>query len=93
MAKKKSATQKVYELSDEFYEYMGLAEGTRGQAVKAVWDFAKEHGLNTSKKKNGRNQACIKTDPFLRKLFGSKEYLFMGDISKGISEHLWELEE
>lgn len=89
----KKGIQKVYEMSDEFYEYTGLAEGTRGDAVKAVWDFAKEHGLNTTKKKNGRNQACIKTDPFLRVLFGRKEYLFMGDIAKGISKHLYELEE
>lgn len=90
---KKTGIHAQHSFSDTFYEHLGLDKGTRADAVKAVWTFAKKHELNTSRPftcKNGskRNMACIKTCPQLREIFGKKAFLFMGDIASGIGEHI-----
>lgn len=84
--------QKELEFSDEFYEVTGVDVGTRAEAVKAVWDYAKENELNTSKSKNGRNQAVIICDNNLASLCSKSKgtALFMGDIARLVSANIVE---
>lgn len=90
MAKEKTGINKEHEFSDDFENIFGLGLGTRGEAVKAVWAYAKANDLSKSREKNGRNQACITTNSAMKSLFVNSKYLFMGDIAKGISSHIVE---
>ena len=74
--------------SDELYELTGKKKLTRGEAVKAVWDYAKGNNLKTNKEVDGRNSAAIKSDKMLAPIIG-KGVRTLGDISKGISKHLF----
>ena len=49
MAKKKSALDIEYVLSDELSELLGTEKATRAQVTKAIWDYIKENDLQDSK--------------------------------------------
>jgi chromatin remodeling complex protein RSC6 len=79
---------KKYYPSDELEEFLGSgSKVTRAQVVKEVWAYASEEDLKTTKKVKGRNMAAVKADSVLAPIIG-KGVRGLGDIAKGISDHL-----
>jgi len=95
MEKKENAVSKKVKLSSEFQRVFGLSEGTRGQAVKAVWDYAKRNNLKQNQmvptKKDPaktRNVAVIMPDAELIRLFGQADFYGVGEVAKGVSANV-----
>jgi chromatin remodeling complex protein RSC6 len=76
------------EVSDDVYELTGKRRMTRGEVVKAIWAYAAENDLKTTKKVKGRNTGAIKADEVLSPIIG-KGIKGLGDIAKAISDHLY----
>jgi chromatin remodeling complex protein RSC6 len=79
---------KKFSFSDELQAIGAKKKGTRADAVKAIWDYAKSEGLNETKKVKGRNMAGIKPDEYLADVFGSSKWHGMGDIARAVSANL-----
>lgn len=90
MAKKKTGVGKVYLFSQELVNIGAKKKGTRADAVKAIWDYAKSNELNETRKVKGRNSAGILPDELLQEVFDSKKWHGMGDIAKAVSENLFD---
>jgi len=82
--------KKKYEFSEELQNIGAKSKGTRADAVKAIWDYAKENDLKQTKKVKGRNMAGIKPDSELSEVFGSSKWHGMGDIARAVSDNLFE---
>lgn len=83
---KKSKTVKkppaAFNLSPELEEFMGVKEMARGEALKKVWDYIREHQLQDQK-----NKRLIHPDEKLAKIFGSAEAIDMFKMSALLSKH------
>lgn len=89
-----SITKKV-KFSQGFANVTGLSEGTRAEAVKAVWAYATTNNLKSQKSlplKNDpsktRNSAVILPDAGLKQIFGDAEFYAIGEIARGVSANV-----
>ncbi len=85
-----TGVKKKYQFSNELRAIGAKKSGTRAEAVKAIWDYAKENDLKEAKKVKGRNTAGIVPDELLKDVFGSSKWHGMGDIAKAVSANLFE---
>lgn len=69
--------------SKELQAIIGPEESTRGEAIKKVWDYIKEHKLQDS-----NNKRLIVPDQTLAKLFGSSEPIDMFKMTGILSKHI-----
>ncbi|MBS0624617.1 MAG: type I DNA topoisomerase [Verrucomicrobia bacterium] len=83
-AKKSKAKPKqpAYKLSKELSEVLGVAESSRIEATKLLWDYIKSHNLQDAK-----NKRLIVPDSKLAKVLGTKEPVDMMKLSGLLSKH------
>ena len=72
-------------LSDDLYKFLGERELPRTQVVKQVWDYIKEHNLQSPEDR--REIIC---DDRMRPIFGDKMTMFA--LNKILSKHLTKIE-
>jgi chromatin remodeling complex protein RSC6 len=84
MAKKKSALDIEYVLSDELSELLGSETATRAEVTKAIWDYIKENDLQDSKDKR-----VICPDATLASVVGKAKFNMMKLAGK-LSPHFVE---
>lgn len=84
------AVDKKYYPSEDLEELLGSSKKvTRGAALKAIWAYAKEEGLDTTKKYKSRNMGAIKADYLLAPIIG-KGIVAAPMIMKALSDHLFD---
>lgn len=81
-AKKPARKQSAHTLSKELSAIVNAAELSRPEVVKKVWDYIKEHQLQSP-----RNKRLIVPDAKLAKVFGSKEPLDMMQLARVLGKH------
>ena len=81
-AKKPARTQAAHTLSKELSAVVGASELSRPETVKKVWEYIKEHNLQSPK-----NKRLIVPDSKLAKVFGSKEPLDMMQLARVLGNH------
>lgn len=79
---KSNFANKEFKLSDELKDIVGSDASTRGNVMKMVWVYIKEHKLQDEK-----NKRLICPDAKLAKVFGSKEPIDMFQMTRVISGH------
>ncbi|KAF3328299.1 upstream activation factor subunit UAF30-like isoform X2 [Carex littledalei] len=79
---KGSGITKMVPVSPAFRKFVGVAEISRAQAVKKIWDHIKLHSLQ-----NPENRREIILDDKLKSIFGNKDKIGMMEISKLLSPH------
>lgn len=77
------ALMKPYNFSAELTAVIGPGPEPRGQVMKKIWDYIKEHNLQ-----NPNNKRNIIADEKLLPLFGGKAEVTMFEMAKLISAHL-----
>ena len=82
------SVNKKYEFSDELVAIGCKRKGTRGDAVKAIWAYAKKYDLKESRKVEGKNSGGIKPDELLTDVFGNKKWRSIGSVAKAVSENI-----
>lgn len=82
-----AATKIKYQASEELQCIGCKKKDTRGNHLKAVWAYADENGLKTTKKVKGRNMGAIECDDALYDVFG-KDVVSAPEVMKGLSAHL-----
>lgn len=80
---KKARTMPVSRLSPELAAVVGAEELSRGDVMKKLWDYIKQHGLQDAKDKRK-----IVPDAALKKIFGQSEPVDMFKLAALISPHL-----
>lgn len=70
-------------LSSELEAVVGSGPLPRGQVVKKLWEYIKQHGLQD--RENRRN---INADAKLKVIFGGKSQVSMFEMTKLVSQHL-----
>ena len=73
---------KPMNLSAELEAVIGAGPLSRGEVVKKIWDYIKEHNLQ-----NPANKRNIFADDKLRPIFG-KDEVTMFEMTKLVSAHL-----
>lgn len=87
---KGAAVKKKYYPSEDLEDLLGSDKAiTRGDALKAIWAYAKEEGLTTQKKYKGRNMGAIKADEMLKPIIGSG-VVAAPQIMKNLGDHLYD---
>nr|AGD98897.1 DNA topoisomerase I [Neochlamydia hartmannellae] len=81
--KKKTRTQPSVKVSKDLENIVGAAEMTRGEIIKKLWDYIKEHKLQ-----DANNKRLITPDAALAKLFGSQESLDMMKLAGVVNKHI-----
>lgn len=71
------------DLSPELEAVIGKGPMPRGQVVKKLWEYIKQHNLQ-----NPQNKRNIMADDKLRPLFGGKSEVSMFEMTKLVSGHL-----
>lgn len=85
-----SIVNKKYYPSEDLEEFLDSgAKVTRGEVIKAIWEYADDEGLKTQKKYKGRNMGAVKSDSVLRPIIGSG-VVAAPEIMKRISDHLYD---
>ncbi|MBI2610521.1 SWIB/MDM2 domain-containing protein [Candidatus Kaiserbacteria bacterium] len=77
------ALLKPMNLSSELEAVVGSGPLPRGQVVKKLWEYIKQHGLQD--RENRRN---INADAKLKVIFGGKSQVSMFEMTKLVSQHL-----
>lgn len=77
------ALLKPYNLSAELESVVGKGPLPRGQVVKKLWEYIKEHNLQ-----NPQNKRNILADAKLKALFGGKGEVTMFEMTKLVSAHM-----
>jgi DNA topoisomerase-1 len=80
---KKKRVMAVSKLSPELTDVVGVAELSRGDAMKHLWDYIKANNLQDTK-----NKRVINPDEKLTKVFGSAEPIDMFKMAGLISKHI-----
>ena len=84
MARKANpALLKPMNLSADLEAVVGKGPMARGQVVKKLWEYIKNHGLQ-----NPKNKRNILADDKLKKVFGGKSEVTMFEMTKLVSAHL-----
>jgi chromatin remodeling complex protein RSC6 len=81
-AKKKQSNMPICNFSEELQEVVGKKKGLRTEAVKLVWDYIKENGLQDEV-----NRRMINPDDVLAEVLGSKQ-ISMFDMTKKLTPHI-----
>lgn len=81
-SRKPNALQTPLTPSAELAAIVGAAPVARGEAVKRVWDYIKEHNLQDSKDKRR-----INADAKLKRVFG-RDSCTMFEMNKYLAQHL-----
>lgn len=81
-AKKSRAAPQLH-LSKELADFIGSPTAGRGDVMKKVWDYIKQHNLQ-----DAHDKRTINPDAKLAALFGSKEPVNMFAMTKLLSGHL-----
>ena len=76
------ALMKPLALSPELEAIVGAGPMARGQVVKKMWEYIKEHNLQ-----NPANKRNIFADDLLKPIFGKKE-VTMFEMTKLVSAHM-----
>ncbi len=71
-----------FKLSEDLAAVLGADELTRGEVMKKLWEYIKEHDLQDPK-----NKRKIVPDEALAKVFGSKEPVDMFSLARIVSNH------
>lgn len=74
---------KPLNLSAELEDVVGKGPLPRGQVVKKLWEYIKEHNLQ-----NPSNKRNILADDKLKKLFDGKGEVTMFEMTKLVSPHM-----
>lgn len=74
---------KPLELDADLEAVVGSGPMPRGQVVKKLWEYIKEHNLQ-----NPENKRNIKADDKLRPLFNGKDEVTMFEMTKLVSSHM-----
>ena len=77
------ALLKPMQLSGELEAVIGKGPMSRGEVVKALWDYIKKHDLQ-----NPKNKRNILADDKLKPIFGGKSEVTMFEMTKLVSAHL-----
>jgi len=77
------ALLKPMNLSSDLEVIVGKGPMSRGQVVKKMWEYIKQHNLQ-----NPANRRNILADDKLRKVFGGKSEVTMFEMTKLVSGHL-----
>lgn len=80
---KKPRATKTLKLSADLAEVVGSDQMGRGEVLKKIWDYIREHNLQDSKDKR-----MILMDDKLGKLFGTKDPINMFKIAGLIAQHI-----
>ena len=80
--KKPNALQQPLQPSEELAAVVGAGPLPRGEAVRKVWDYIKQHELQ-----NPKNRREILGDAKLEKVFGKKK-VTMFEMNKYLTQHL-----
>jgi chromatin remodeling complex protein RSC6 len=90
-----TAINKVVNFTPGFSSLFGIAQGTRAEAVKAVWAYATKNGLKSQKELPTKKDpskltksAVILPNPGLSTVFGQAEYYDLGGIARGVSANV-----
>ncbi len=73
---------KEYKLSDELSKVVGTDTSTRGNVMKLIWSYIKEHNLQ-----DPNNKRTIVPDEKLAKVFGGDQPIDMFQMTRVISSH------
>jgi len=73
---------KKYSLSSDLADLVGKSEATRGECIKQLWAYIKEHDLQ-----DPDNKQYFKPDKKMAKVFGEDKMRGFG-MSKHIGKHL-----
>jgi len=73
---------KKYKLSPELADVVGKKEATRGECIKQLWAYIKEHNLQDSE-----NKQYFKPDKKMAKVFGEDKMRGFG-MAKCLGKHL-----
>lgn len=77
------ALMKPLELSSELEAVVGKGPLPRGQVVKKLWEYIKEHNLQ-----NPQNKRNILADDKLKAIFDGKSEVTMFEMTKLVSPHM-----
>ncbi len=77
------ALLKPMNLSSELEAVVGKGPMPRGQVVKKLWEYIKQHGLQDQ-----QNKRNINADEKLKVIFGGKSQVSMFEMTKLVSAHL-----
>lgn len=77
------ALMKPMTLSADLEAVIGKGPMSRGEVVKAIWDYIKKHNLQ-----DPTNKRNINGDEKLKKIFGGKATVNMFEMTKLVSGHL-----
>lgn len=77
------ALMKPLELSEELEAVVGKGPLPRGQVVKKLWEYIKEHDLQ-----NPQNKRNILADDKLKAIFDGKGEVTMFEMTKLVSAHM-----
>jgi len=73
---------KAYKLSQELADIVGKQEATRGEVIKQLWAYIKEHKLQ-----DPENKQYFKPDKRMAKVFGEDKMRGFG-MAKYLGKHL-----
>jgi len=73
---------KPYKLSQELADIVGKQEATRGEVIKQLWAYIKEHKLQ-----DPENKQYFKPDKRMAKVFGEDKMRGFG-MAKYLGKHL-----
>ncbi len=79
---KGAGLNKSYKLSKDLADVVGKSEATRGECIKQLWAYIKEHKLQ-----DPENKQYFKPDKKMAKVFGEDKVRGFG-MAKFISKHL-----
>jgi len=79
---KGSGLTKPYKLSPELSDVVGKKEATRGECMKQLWAYIKEHKLQ-----DPENKQYFKPDKKMAKIFGEDKLRGFG-MAKYLKDHL-----
>jgi len=79
---KGSGLTKAYKLSPELSDVVGKKEATRGECMKQLWAYIKEHKLQ-----DPENKQYFKPDKKMAKIFGEDKLRGFG-MAKYLKDHL-----
>ena len=80
--KKPSALSKAIPLSDAMAKFLGKKEASRGDVLKGIWAYIKEHNCQDAK-----DRRLIVPDKALQTLLGTKEKIPMMKLASFLQKH------
>ncbi|XP_057968627.1 upstream activation factor subunit spp27-like [Malania oleifera] len=80
--KRPTGITKAWPVSPALCDFLGVAEASRTDAVKKIWDYIKLHSLQSP-----TNKRVIHCDEKLKTIFAGKEEVSFLEIGKLLSAH------